>query len=78
MPVNKTPNEYQHLAGRDLFEDIPKAVWAAMACGFFFNRMEEGSPSVREEIIRDWRALHECGIVPQPVPTKYLAEIKDA
>jgi len=73
--VGNRTNQYQTLAGYDLFEDIPKSVWAAIACGFYFNRMEDGSPSVREEIIREWSALKEAGIVPQAVPAKYLAEL---
>lgn len=65
--LNKKGNEYMLLAGRDLYERIPKAVWAAIAisaltCGG--DAWEEA----RERVLAEWQALAANGIVPQQPP----------
>ena len=62
--VNKLGNEYALAVGGELYEQIPKAVWAAIAvsaltCGG--DQLEDAAPRVA----REWDALHAAGIVPQ-------------
>jgi hypothetical protein len=59
---NKT-NNYADALG-ELFDKTPKSVFAAIAFSFATcggDRWQEGA----EEILREWWALHESGIVPQ-------------
>lgn len=62
--ANKVQNDYALAAGGALFEEIPKAVWAAIAisaltCGG--DQIEEAAQRVAAE----WETLHKAGIVPQ-------------
>lgn len=62
--ANKISNEYALAVGGDLYESIPKAVWAAIAVSALTSggdQIEKAAQFVAEE----WRALHDAGIVPQ-------------
>lgn len=63
MSANKIHNEYAAELG-PLFEDMPKAVLAAIAVS-----MASGGGSdmdaARAQIADEWRILHRNGIVPQ-------------
>ena len=61
-----TTNEYEQALG-DLFDKTPKAVFAAIAvsaltCG------GDHLDQARAEILKEWRILHENGIVAQKPP----------
>lgn len=74
--VNKISNSYADVIPSEVYENTPKAVWAAIAislatCGG--DRLDEAT----QAIIREWGILNENGIVPQAVPAnlrKYGAE----
>lgn len=61
---NKLSNEYALAVGGELYEEIPKAVWAAIAVSaltYGGDQLEDAAPRVA----REWKALHDAGIVPQ-------------
>lgn len=65
MGVTKITNDYAMAAGRDIYESIPKAVWAAIAvsaltCGG--DHLDEAA----DRVLAEWTILHSNGIVPQP------------
>lgn len=62
--AQKIVNEYAYAAGRDFFEEIPKAVWAAIAV----SSITQGGDYIenaRKLIAEEWDVLHTQGIVPQ-------------
>jgi len=68
MAANKTSNEYAELITN--YEQIPKAVLAAIAVSFIVNR--SGSVNAEDTtvaLMEEWALLHTQGIVPQK-PTK--------
>lgn len=73
MPAaNKTGNEYADLLGPSL-DETPKAVLAAVAVSFahLLDLDQGSSPNasrVRRAIRKEWKILHENGIVPQRPP----------
>lgn len=63
MHLHAQYNDYARAAG-DLLDDIPKAVWAAIAvsaltCG------GDHLDLAQEKVVKEWLALHVNGIVPQ-------------
>lgn len=66
--INKKLNQYVEAIPREVFEDTPKAVWAALAISFATcggDRLDEAAYS----LIQEWMILKENGIVPQSVPS---------
>lgn len=67
--INKKLNEYVEAIPRELFEDTPKAVWAAIAISFAVNIVAEGDfDEAAWAVVREWSILKQNGIVPQSVP----------
>jgi hypothetical protein len=65
--INKKLNEYVAAVPREVFEDTPKAVWAAIAislatCGG--SNLDDAARAV----VREWGILNQNGIVPQTIP----------
>jgi hypothetical protein len=73
----KLRNEYADALG-PFYDDTPKAVFAALAYSYAacFGTPSEGGDEtadpaeVAKRLMREWRILHENGIVPQKDPTK--------
>jgi hypothetical protein len=63
----KLSNEYARDLGR-LYEDTPKAVWAALAYSFAMRLNEDSHDAVPIALCAEWAALHRAGIVPQRAP----------
>lgn len=80
MPhVNARTNEYAEYLG-PLFDDCPKSVLAAIAVSFITTG-GDWPQLAQAGIVREWRILHQAGIVPQKPPAKYpdnLEEIQTA
>lgn len=51
------------------YNDIPKAVWAAIAVSALTTGGELINDA-RERVFNEWTILHQNGIVPQKPPTK--------
>jgi hypothetical protein len=71
--ANKVQNAYALSVGGALYEEIPKAVWAAIAvsaltCGG--DQIDEAAKRVAAE----WWALYDAGIVPQP-PGRFARQV---
>lgn len=69
MPGIKITNEYARTLG-GVYDDMPKAVLAAVAV----SALTVGGDLLDEAAVRvvtEWDALHNAGIVPQPVPVKF-------
>jgi hypothetical protein len=71
----KRLNEYATAAGLSLYEETPKAVWAALAISALANSCElDGAIQDGDEqalavaVCAEWATLHRAGIVPQPPP----------
>ena len=67
--IGKTLNEYVGAVPCAVYEDIPKAVWAAIAislatCGG--DRLDDATRA----IVHEWSLLNQNGIVPQAVPAR--------
>lgn len=67
MAINKLSNAYVDSLPAGLYEDTPKAVWAAIAislatCGG--DRLDAAA----QALVKEWRILHENNIVPQAIP----------
>ena len=73
--VNKLSNSYADVVPNEVFEGVPKAVWAAIAVSFATSG-GDGLNSVTNEvkvrvarmIVGEWAILHQNGIVPQALP----------
>jgi hypothetical protein len=64
----KIGNEYVAQFGK-LYEQTPKAVFAAVALSLAFIKVEErGFDLAVQEFLNEWRALYENGLVPQKPP----------
>jgi hypothetical protein len=74
--VTKLSNEYVQSIPSEIFENTPKAVWAAIAVSFAVNLASEGDFNQAAGVImQEWIALKENGIIPQDVPAalrKYI------
>lgn len=75
ITANKRGNDYYLQAGRDLYEDCPKAVWAAIAISLLSFGGDE-LPRARERILHEWMLLHQNGIVPQPPPKNLTRNVQ--
>lgn len=61
----KTMNEYARALGA-VYEDTPKAVFAAVAFSYAARLTGDTSEAAAvREFLHEWRILHENGIVPQ-------------
>lgn len=72
----KKSNDYAVAGGLDLYADIPKAVWAAIAV----SRLTSGGEDLeyaRGRVLQEWEALADNGIVDE-VPRFYWREIEEA
>lgn len=60
----KLTNDYARAVPSELYRDLPKAVWAALAVSALTNG---GDWLERAEalVVEEWWILHENGIVPQ-------------
>lgn len=73
MPNNrgvKIGNEYAQGFGR-LYEEIPKAVFAAVAysyAGWACGEEAKANDEIVARFLEEWRILHDNGIVPQKPP----------
>jgi hypothetical protein len=64
----KLSNEYARIFG-PLYEQTPKAVFAAIALSFAFMDIEEaGWEQAVKRVLKEWQTLHANGIVPQGLP----------
>lgn len=80
MPGLKKSNEYAKWIDAQVFADIPKTVFAAIAVSFAMRLNEEDFDRAMSEIISEWQTLHMVAIVPQPVPaymSKYIVEVAE-
>jgi hypothetical protein len=62
--VTKLGNDYAYAVGYDLYHNIPKAVWAAIAV----SALTQGGDHLAEaaeRVMAEWGILHSNGIVPQ-------------
>lgn len=64
----KLGNEYAQQFAH-LYEQTPKAVFAAIAFSLAFISEEENAEAAIAKCLREWHALHINGIVPQKPPT---------
>lgn len=77
----KRKNEYSMALSDGQYVDAPKAVLAALAMSLAVRiggMTEPGQPAPEDEFAEaatllavEWRALHEAGIVPQPLPSSW-------
>ena len=78
--VFKTENEYQKTIDRALYEDTPKAVFAALLVSYL-QRMGIEFSEVDKAIAQEWQALYEAEIVPQKpkvCPTLLAQDVGDS
>lgn len=67
MPANKTSNEYAEMI--TIYESMPKAVLAALAVSLVMRVNGSTTPKeVTDELINEWEALYDNGIIPQKPP----------
>ena len=67
-------NEYADAVGLDLFDSIPKSVWAAIAV----SSLSDGGDRIAEAaelVLEEWRILNQNGIVPQAPPKRFEAPV---
>ena len=75
MHVNNNSNEYAR-ALEELFDKTPKTVLAAIAV----SALTSGGDKLRMAkpyLLREWRILHENGIVPQKPPKGFTLPVLD-
>lgn len=70
----KTSNEYAEAVGQELYDGIPKAVWAAIAVSALTNGGDQLDRAA-ERVGAEWQALHTAGIVPQ-APSKLALSVR--
>lgn len=69
ISFNAKSNEYIEAIPLEIFENTPKAVWAAIAISLAVNLGAEGDfTRAAQQIVGEWAALKQNGIVPQNVP----------
>jgi hypothetical protein len=66
--VFKSTNEYMRQINGGLYEDTPKAVFAALVVSFLDQLSGGDEHDIDAEIIQEWSALYLNGIVPQKPP----------
>lgn len=74
MHLKNKGNDYAAAAGRDVFEQAPKTVWAAIAVSSLTMGGDRLSDA-RELVLREWQTLHQQGIIPQAPPKKLMATL---
>lgn len=72
MSLNKS-NEYVDSLPGSFYDDIPKAVWAAMFLSYEINLGAAEIKDLPALVMKEWHALYNNGIVPQ----KPIASYKD-
>ena len=70
--VTKLDNEYVKTIPADVYADIPKAVWAAIAISLATCGGDTLDDAARA-VVHEWAILHTNGIVPQQVPASLRA-----
>lgn len=65
--LNKLSNGYVDAIPAHVYENTPKAVWAAIAISLATCGGDRIGDAARA-IIYEWGILHGNGIIPQPVP----------
>jgi len=70
--VFKLDNEYVKAIPADVYADIPKAVWAAIAISLATCGGDTLDDATRA-VVYEWAILHTNGIVPQRVPASLRA-----
>lgn len=68
----KRSNDYARALG-DLLERAPKTVIAAIAYSLARIDAEDDHDGAIAVLVREWRILHEQGIVPQAPPASYTS-----
>jgi hypothetical protein len=69
ISFNAKSNDYVDSIPLEVFENTPKAVWAAIAISFAVNLVAEGDfKGAAQTVVKEWVALHQNGIVPQVLP----------
>lgn len=53
-------------AGFDLFERVPKTIWATIALSYMTNHLGLDWGQVAHEVAKEWATLADNGICPQP------------
>lgn len=69
MALNKKSNEYAKAVAA-IYEEIPKAVFAAIAVSVLTSGGDHIEDANRL-VLAEWDALNRAGIVPQKVPVKW-------
>jgi len=59
------------------YDDIPKAVFAAIAVSFAMRLCEDDFDEARKLIVREWEILERNGIVTSPLPAYMLQYVKE-
>ena len=71
MNLRNHSNEYANMIDREIFDKIPKSVFAAIAVSFLLNYQTVDEDNITQEIINEWKALHDNKIVYQkPIAIK--------
>lgn len=66
--VFKLGNSYQGLISRKLYEETPKAVFAAIAVSFLLNHQSINEENIDLDLLSEWRLLFDQNIIPQRPP----------
>jgi hypothetical protein len=74
MNLKNQHNEYQTALGR-VFDEIPKAVFAAIACSAY-EQLGTRPEELAGRICAEWKALHANGLVQSP--TRRCRELAQA
>tara|TARA_R110000824_G_scaffold54123_1_gene149501 strand:+ start:3568 stop:3888 length:321 start_codon:yes stop_codon:yes gene_type:complete len=69
--ATKKSNNYAAVMGHDLFENMPKAVIAAVAVSFA-SCGGDHFDGVTAKMVEEWNLLHIAGIVPQRPPSRFI------
>ena len=64
----KKRNSYQEAISSKLYEETPKAVFAAIAVSLLANLSGVEFEKIDAAILDEWRTLNANGIVPQAAP----------
>ena len=65
MNLKNKGNDYQALLTPEFYDAIPKSVLAAIAISLMLNYLDGNETKVQHELIKEWQALYDNGIVPQ-------------
>lgn len=70
----KDTNEYARCIAPEIYEAMPKSVFAAIAVSYGTHGGDEMS-LVNHSLMLEWKILYDGGIVPQKPPTELLSHI---